>query len=261
MANPRDGRLPASPLRTPGPLGRLDGADPDEPVGPAAGSPPTPGPLGVSDTAAPDPPLDPRLEEAVARYTLDEKAVIDRINAFIDEAFRFDEQVAETLAERPEEQASLRRELGLAPSGDVIGPPSKYLARALQLATAARKGHSLDPVLRDAQYYFHTRSRVAATPGALRPFTAMAGGVGAAFWDFAKWALPETVESWIMQKDPNDPNSPPGGWVWGLVGCSDGLLDHIPAKGRPRYAKSTPRHELVQLVQGFGGASRYMAPR
>jgi len=188
--------------------------------------------------------------------------VIERINGFIDEAFRHDERVAEMLeAAGPDEQARVRRELSLPASGEVLAPPSKYLEKALALATAARKRDSLDPVLRDAQYYLHTRSRVASSPGLAKPFTAMAGGAFAVLWDFAKWVLPEGAEAALMQKDPDRPNSPPGGWVWGVLGCSDGLLDLERDRGRPRHAKRTPREELRMMLQGHAAAARWAAPR
>jgi len=264
MADPRDGRLAAHPIGTPGPLGRGDAADPDVAGATGGLAPPTPGPLGRHDAADPssDGAPDPRIEDELDRHAASERAVLERINAFIDEAFRQDEQVHETLEGLPPgERGQARADLGLPPAGDVFDAPSKYLGRALALATAARKGHSLDPILRDAQYYFHTRSRVASTPAPLRPFTAMGGGFASTFWDFAKWVLPESVESFLMRTDPGNPNSPPGGWMWGLVGCSDGLLDHMPERGKPRYAKSTPREELRSLVQGFQGAAVYAAPR
>ncbi len=248
MTNYRLQPLPGQKLRTPGPL---NGAQPrrSQPLRPTM--------LAQADPENRDESQQAKalMDSEIQKHKASEKPVLAAINKFIDEAFRSDEITAEMLkGKSPAEQKQIRITTGLEEDESPIGPPAKYLKKALESATHARKLDSLDPVNRSAQYYFHTRSRVAATPDALKPFSMMGGALFAAVWDGAKWVLPEPVESFLMQKDKDKPNSPPGGWIWGVLGAMDGLLDLNKTPGKPRYAKETPQEALQQIIKPLAAA-------
>jgi hypothetical protein len=251
MSEPIPGPGASRPLKTPGHYAYADPGDPNANCFTGRRPYATPGSLGRNDAAEPPlPAADCQVaNEAINEFVVTAPAVFEKINTYIDRAVRTHEMLAEEMEGRsPAEQAEMRKALGRPPTGDIFEPVAYYLGEALNLATTDRKNNPYDEVTRNAQYYFHTRWRVADTPDWRKEKEAEWGIEAAIAWDAAKWLLPpDLVQKW-MQADKNKPNSPPGGWIWGVVGSLDGVSDLKALRGKPRYPERVSRQQLLKAL-------------
>ena len=107
-------------------------------------------------------------------------------------------------------------------------------------------GNSLDLVLRDAEYYFHSRAGVASRKD-------MSGKV----LEGLTWNLRQSgqnivkgisqlagVDKWMRSK-ADSPNSPPGGDFWVSQGIQDGMMDRGADVGPILY------HTRIYTVRGL----------
>ena len=111
------------------------------------------------------------------------------------------------------------------------------LEAAQDLAEKGRKGNH-DEIGRDAEYYLKSRWQVAKRESLSAKRIVALGGVGLnILYNGLKGAAIGLDFEKKMRTDPDVPVSPPGGIIWGSLGCDDGIRDEGLLQGMPNLVK------------------------
>ncbi len=110
----------------------------------------------------------------------------------------------------------------------------EVLEAAQDLAEKGRKGPH-DEIGRDAEYYLKSRWQVASQQSmfAKRVVAFGGGGLNGIYNGLKAVGIGLGFES-VMRTDKDIPVSPPGGFLWGVRGCDDGIRDQGTVQGMPK---------------------------